>query len=160
MSQNPKEVADWSQNRKRYTYVARKQKKMAARWDRHGRKSLSAQSVKEIGREKRKRSDEAIQKCYLKVKDKKRRTSGNRTKMKSWRNQEQMAYPPTHNHHHATLPGKIKQCRMERCEGVLTSAAGWTSCRGSVCRRAVRTQKPAPAFDLLNDGLTPGSQII
>ena len=60
---------------------------MAARWDRHGRKSLSAQSVKEIGREKRKRSDEAIQKCYLKVKDKKRRTSGNRTKMKSSRKQ-------------------------------------------------------------------------
>ena len=55
-------VADWSQNRKRYTFVARKQKKRAARWERHGWAQKSSERNRKRKKEK---SDEAIQKSAL-----------------------------------------------------------------------------------------------
>ena len=72
-----KKVADWSQNRKRYTCVARKQKRRAARWEgTDGRRK----AVKEIGREKRKNLMKQSKNRHWKEKDKKRR-SRNRAKM-------------------------------------------------------------------------------
>ena len=46
-------IADWAQNRKRYTYVARKQKKRAARLDGHGR------ARKISGRNKNRKKDKS-----------------------------------------------------------------------------------------------------
>ena len=62
MSQNPEEVADSSRNRKRYAYVARKQKRRAAKWDRHGRAQKSSERNRKRNKEQ---SDEAIQKSVL-----------------------------------------------------------------------------------------------
>ena len=62
--------------------MARKQKKRAARWDRHGRAQKSSER-----NEKRKNLMKQSKNRHWKEKDKKRR-SRNRAKMKSLRNQE------------------------------------------------------------------------
>ena len=56
-----KKIADWSQNRKRYTYVARKHKRRAAKLDGHGR----ARKISERNKKRKKKSDETIQNQHL-----------------------------------------------------------------------------------------------
>ncbi len=57
-----KKIADWAQNRKRYTYVARKQNRRTAMLDGHGR----ARKISERNKKRKKEnSDETIQKSEL-----------------------------------------------------------------------------------------------
>ena len=65
VSRNRENIADWNQNRKRYTYVARKHKRRAARRDGHGRARKFNERNKKRKKEK---SDETIQKLAIESK--------------------------------------------------------------------------------------------
>ena len=77
VSQNWKKIADWAQNRMRFTYVARKQKKRA------GAKNQWKKEEEKKGKHLMKQSKN----WHVEAENKKRRTSGNRAEMKSLRNQ-------------------------------------------------------------------------
>ena len=91
-------------------------KKRAARWDRLRRaRKISVKAKRREKLLKKGKSDETIQNRHLKVKDRKRRNSGDRAKMKSFRNQEHKR------------PEEEKE-RLEKCDGLATAdGANWAA---------------------------------
>ena len=99
-AQKRKEFADVSQNPKKKSLTGLKIGRDTRMWLENRRKGLRGgigtdgrrKAVKEIGREKRKNlMKQSKNRRWEKKKDKKRRASGNRAKMKSLRNQKQVA---------------------------------------------------------------------